>query len=92
MLLNCPAAHDVHLVPPSDRKVSVIEPAGHTEHAMRAAAVWYWPALHRAHATVDAELNCPAMHTTHRVALVDDSASVIDPGLHTAHTEVDMLL
>jgi hypothetical protein len=32
------------------------------------------------------------MHTTQCVPFIDDSASVIDPGLHTAHAEVDMLL
>ena len=50
------------------------------------------PALHRVHATVDAELNCPAVHAVHRVALVDDSAFVTHPCEHSAHAEVDRLL
>ena len=55
-LLYCPAAHAVHVVPPPKLNVSVTDPASHTKQLMAPRAPWYRPAMHSAHATVDARL------------------------------------
>jgi hypothetical protein len=50
------------------------------------------PALHTAHATVDALLYCPAAHAVHAVAPLPVNVSVVDPAPHTVQPVVPLPL
>ena len=51
--LYCPDVHIEQVVAPSDPRVSVTEPASHSEQADWPASPWKRPTTHSAHADVD---------------------------------------
>lgn len=85
ILLNLPAAHCVHAVPPCPARVFDVLPGGHTVHRAAALAL-YEPGWQGLHAIVDVLLYCPGVQAEQLVPPETFKESVIEPGKHLKHS------